>query len=31
LCPPGTTGMELLYNGVRYPHVECTQPLHPGG
>ena len=31
LCPAGTTGMELLYNGVRYPHVECTRPLRPAG
>ena len=29
LCPGGTTGMELLLT--RDPHVECAQPLHPGG
>jgi hypothetical protein len=31
LCPDGTTGVELLYNGVQYPHIECVQPLHPAG
>ena len=31
LCPSGTIGVELLYNGVEYPHVECAQPILPGG
>lgn len=26
-CPPGTTGMEIPYQGVRYLHVECISPL----
>jgi hypothetical protein len=31
LCPGGTVGVELLYNGVKYPHIECVQALHPAG
>jgi hypothetical protein len=31
LCPAGTTGFELgVFAGVRYPHVVCVAPLHPG-
>ncbi|MGI8491570.1 MAG: LppU/SCO3897 family protein [Acidimicrobiales bacterium] len=30
-CPADTTGVSLAYPGVAYPHVECTQPVHPGG
>jgi hypothetical protein len=26
-CPPGTTGVELPYPGVRYLHIECVQPV----
>jgi hypothetical protein len=29
-CPRGTTPVQLaVYAGVRYPHKECMQPLHP--
>ncbi len=31
LCPSGTVGVELLVNGVKYPHIECIQTIHPGG
>jgi hypothetical protein len=31
LCPPGTIGVELLVNGVNYPHIECVQTVRPGG
>jgi hypothetical protein len=31
LCPPGTVGVELLVNGVQYPHIECVQTIRPGG
>jgi hypothetical protein len=27
LCPAGTTGVELPYAGVQYPHVECLGPV----
>ena len=27
LCPQGTTGVELPYAGVQYPHIECVQPV----
>ena len=27
LCPTGTTGVELPYPGVRYPHIECVQAV----
>ena len=27
LCPAATTGVELPYNGVRYLHVECVEPV----
>ena len=30
-CPPGTTGVELPYSGVRYLHIECVQDVHAGG
>jgi hypothetical protein len=30
LCPPGTVGVELLVNGVKYPHIECIQTIRPG-
>ncbi len=30
-CPAGTTAVQLAYPGVRYPHIECTQPLTPAG
>lgn len=26
LCPSGTTGVEIPYPGVRYPHIECVVP-----
>jgi hypothetical protein len=29
LCPQGTTGVELPYAGVQYPHIECVEPLSP--
>jgi hypothetical protein len=29
-CPAGTTGVELVYPGVRYLHIECVQPVGPG-
>jgi hypothetical protein len=29
-CPSGTTAVLLaVYSGVKYPHHECIQPLHP--
>jgi hypothetical protein len=28
LCPAGTTGVELPYGGVQYPHILCVQPVH---
>jgi hypothetical protein len=28
LCPTGTTGVELPYAGVRYPHILCIQAVH---
>jgi hypothetical protein len=29
-CPSGTTAVMLaVYSGVRYPHHECIQALHP--
>lgn len=31
LCPPGTIGVELLFNGVQYPHIECVEAVRPGG
>ncbi len=31
LCPAAETGLSLPYPGVRYPHVECVLPVHPGG
>jgi hypothetical protein len=31
LCPPGTTAVELAYPGVRYPHIECVEPVAPRG
>jgi hypothetical protein len=31
VCPPGTTGVELLISGVSYPHIECVQAIRPGG
>ena len=31
LCPSGTTAVELLYNGVQYPHIECVETVRPGG
>jgi hypothetical protein len=31
LCPSGTTAVELLLNGVRYPHIECVEAVRPGG
>jgi hypothetical protein len=31
LCPGGTTGVELPYAGVTYPHILCIQPVHPSG
>jgi hypothetical protein len=30
-CPAGTTGMEIPFMGVAYPHVECIQPLPTRG
>ncbi len=27
LCPAGTTGVEIPYQGVQYPHVECVVPV----
>ena len=30
-CPVGTQAMELAYPGVRYPHIECVQPVGPAG
>lgn len=30
-CPEGATAVELGYLGVRYPHIECTRPVHAGG
>ena len=27
LCPSGTTGVEIPYAGVQYPHVECLAPV----
>jgi hypothetical protein len=29
VCPAGTTGFEIPYAGVQYPHVLCLQPLPP--
>jgi hypothetical protein len=29
LCPEGTTGFEIPYPGVQYPHVLCLETLHP--
>jgi streptogramin lyase len=29
LCAAGTTGVELPYPGVQYPHVMCVQPVRP--
>jgi hypothetical protein len=26
-CPAGTTAVQLSYRGVRYPHVECVEPV----
>jgi len=31
LCPADTTGVELPYTGVRYPHIECVQSVHSSG
>jgi hypothetical protein len=31
LCAAGTTGVELPYPGVQYPHIMCVQPVHPSG
>jgi hypothetical protein len=29
-CPNGTTAVMLaVFSGVKYPHHECIQPLHP--
>ena len=30
LCPSGTTGVEIPYAGVQYPHVECLAPVTAG-
>ena len=27
ICPGGTTGVEVPYPGVSYPHILCIQPL----
>jgi hypothetical protein len=27
LCPAGTTGVELPYAGVKYPHILCIQAV----
>jgi len=29
LCAAGTTGVELPYPGVQYPHIMCVQPVRP--
>lgn len=29
-CPAGTTGLEIPYAGVRYPHIECVSPVSRG-
>ena len=31
LCPADTTGYELLYPGVQYPHILCLTPVQQGG
>jgi hypothetical protein len=31
LCPAATTGVELPYAGVRYPHILCVQAVRPAG
>lgn len=31
LCPPGSTGVELVYPGVRYLHIECVVPVKAAG
>jgi hypothetical protein len=28
-CPNGTTGFELPYAGVKYPHILCVQSVPP--
>ena len=30
-CPSGTQAVELAYPGVRYPHIECVQPVTGAG
>jgi hypothetical protein len=29
-CPAGTSGFEIPYNGVRYPHSLCVRPVEAG-
>ena len=31
LCPAGTAAVELIYNGVQYPHIECVEAVRAGG
>jgi hypothetical protein len=31
ICPGGTTGVEVPYPGVSYPHILCIQGLPPRG
>ena len=31
LCPDATTGFEIPYAGVQYPHVLCLQSVRPAG
>jgi hypothetical protein len=31
LCPAATTGVELPYAGVQYPHILCVEAVHAGG
>jgi hypothetical protein len=31
LCPAGTSAVELIFNGVQYPHIECVKAVRPAG